>query len=251
MGSNLVKLIFRNKLGPQLLVADQNVQTAREKLSGSDQDLLRPVEEVIQESNVLFLTVKPYNIKEVCQLIKKSDHLKTVVSVAAGVPTEKIESWLGYRHHVVRMMPNIPISQNQGSIVWYSQDPRLQNNLNRICEGPEFLWVKEEELMDVATVMFGCTPAYIARVFGVYLDMAIDMGFSESEARKLLSGTFSGTSELLKKSNSQSIINQVASRGGATERGLQVLTINHFDRILRESLRESYLRIQDITHKLD
>ena len=252
MGMHLTKLIFRNKLGPQLLVADQNRHAAHEKLDGLDRKILKPVEEVIQESNILFLTVKPQNVKEVCQLIRQSDqsHLKTVVSVAAGVPTERIESWLDYRHHVVRMMPNIPISENQGSIVWYSQDPRVQNVLNGICEGPEFLWVGEEGLMDVATVMFGCTPAYIARVFGVYLDMAVDMGFTEKQAQKLLSGTFSGTSEFLKKYDSQDIVNQVVSRGGATEKGLQVLSHNHFDRILRESLRESYLRVQEITHRL-
>ena len=252
MGMHLTKLIFRNKLGPQLLVADQNIQAARKRLIYLNQDLFRPVEEVIQESNILFLTVKPGNIKEVCQLIQKSDqnHLKTVVSVAAGVPTERIESWLDYRHHVVRMMPNIPISENQGSIVWYSQDPRVQNVLNRICEGPEFLWVGEEGLIDVATVMFGCTPAYIARVFGVYLDMAVDMGFTEKQAQKLLAGTFTGTSEFLKKYQPEDIIHQVVSRGGATEKGLQVLTHNHFDNVLRESLRESYLRIQEITHRL-
>ena len=254
MGTHLAQLIYRNKLGPHLLVADKNIYEARTKLI--DPEILRPIDQVVRDCDILFLTVKPNNVKEVCFQIRNCEQKKTIVSVAAGVPIERIQSWLGSDHNVVRMMPNIPISINQGSIVWYSENYNQENRskqnvLNEICQGPASLWVKQEELMDVATVMFGCTPAYIARVFGVYIDMAVELGFSKEEAQKLLVGTFTGTSDLCGKYSAENIIDQVASKGGATEKGLEVLTLNHFDQILREAIRESYLRIQDITHKLD
>lgn len=252
MGTHLIKLIFRNKLGPYVLASDQNLHMAKENLSRLDKNILRPINTVVEECDILFLTVKPNNVKEVCYLIKKNDRnkVKIVVSAAAGVSINHLNTWLDDRHYTVRMMPNIPISINQGSIVWYS-DCCPSHVLNRIWEGPEILRVTDEKLMDVATILFGCTPAYVAKVFQIYEDMAEEMGFSPLLAKKLLSSTFRGSSDLLSNIETSKIIQQVASRGGATEKGLEMLTKGGFDDILKQSLKESYERIQDIRKNLD
>ena len=97
-------------------------------------------------------------------------------------------------------MPNIPISEGDGSIVWYSNKDsyRVEKQLlNEITDGPTNIWVKNENLVDAGTVVSGCGPAYVSKLFECYVEIGIEMGFSEDQIRKLLKGVFSGTSKLL------------------------------------------------------
>ena len=66
LGSHLSKLICRNQLGHFLTISDKN----SDNLNNND-IWIGNNEETIQMSDVLFLTVKPYNIKSVCEDIDK------------------------------------------------------------------------------------------------------------------------------------------------------------------------------------
>ena len=250
IGSHLAKLIYRNKLGHHISIADKNMWKARAQIIESG-----TTEEVIQSSSILFLTVKPNNIKEVCLTIQNLNiSNKTIVSTAAGVPISKIKEWSnGHsgQHRVVRMMPNIPISNGCGSIIWYTKDNVNRKVLDRLCDGPTSLWVNDEAMIDSATAIFGCLPAYIAKYYEIYLKQALMMGFPAHEAKKMLTSTFLGTSYLLDKLSGDEIITQVASKGGATEKALEVLTDDGFDTVIQKAINESLDRIKNITKNLD
>ncbi len=266
LGTHLTKLICRNNLQSFLTVSDRNVEKLIKvnDLNNTDGVSLAYNMDNILASDIIFLTVKPDNIKSVCNDIKHTMKIswnhswtpkKTIVSAAAGVPAFKIRRWLGGDYNIVRFMPNIPISVGSGSIVWYSEDIHTHDEIRRvlddISEGPTSLWVNDEELIDAATIIFGSSPAYIAYFYKIYVEMGIEMGFTEDECCTMLSQVFAGTSELLNNFDSDSIIDQVASKGGATEKGLEMLDDNLFSDIIRNSLFSSLEQIKKITKKLD
>jgi pyrroline-5-carboxylate reductase len=84
--------------------------------------------------------------------------------------------------------------------------------------------VDNEKLIDAATAISGSGPAYVFYFMQSMIQAAIDLGFNESEAELLVNQTFSGSVAI---QNSYSLSNQewiakVASKGGTTERALQV-----------------------------
>jgi len=223
---------------------------------------------VIDTSDIIFLTVKPNDIKKVCEEIKQNNKWndqKTIISTAAGVSSSKINEWLGNNqiYSVIRCMPNIPISSNSGSIIWYHPNVedsvertikfiRTRDMLESVFKGPEMIWLYgNEELLDVATVMFGCSPAYIANFFDIYLRIGQELGFTHKQTHKLLLNSFSGTINLLKNYKGSEIINEVASKGGATEKALEILKDNDFDKIIELSIQESLARVRKISKTLD
>lgn len=254
LGTHLSKLICRNQWGHYLTMSDKN----SDNLNNND-IWIGDNEETIQMSDVLFLTVKPYNIKSVCEEIDKysnnwtGQNKKTIVSAAAGVPIKKIREWVGEDYNIVRCMPNIPISNGNGAILWYTDDIIHEEKpiLDLVTTGPSSVWVNNEDLLDAATVSFGCAPAYIAKFFQTYVNIGEEMGFNKEETEMLLRDTFNGTLELLDDFDSDSIIEQVASKGGATERGLEKLDSDGFTEMIRESSFSSLRRIKNITKSLD
>jgi pyrroline-5-carboxylate reductase len=261
LGKRFVGLFCRNNLGNFLTVSDinqNNIDMISEQydIEGTSNKYN------IRNADILFLTVKPNEIKNVCNDINyyQDNHIgrkKIIVSAAAGVPTEKISEWLKDDHHVVRCMPNIPISEGDGSIAWYVKNKDTNKDyenhikeLETIAYGPNNVWVNKEELIDVSTAVSGCLPAYISKLFEVYRDIGTELGLSESEIDKMLKGAFSGTSKLLSSSDPEIIMREVASKGGATEKGLEMLDNDGFNDIIKRSVMESIDRINNIKNDI-
>lgn len=268
LGKHLIELFTRNRCQNFLTVSDTN-SSVNNHYDIDSIDIVNNIKN-IETSEYIFITVKPDQVKSVCQDIKEThvdevyinNHThrlrtrKTIISAAAGVPISKIRCWLGdssENYNIVRMMPNIPISLGSGSIVWYSDNIRSEDKtmLDKMTKGPTSVWVNQEEKIDAATVMYGCNPAYISKFFSVYLEMGEELGFDEIENKELLLETFKGTLELLEDNNPETIIKEVASKGGATEQGLQKLENSGFESSIRDVANVSLKRIRKITETLD
>lgn len=262
LGNHLSKLICSNMKINTLTISDINPYSASELGKELQKDFNRVWVENntnnINTSDILFLTVKPNQIKSVCEQINmySDGDMKTIVSAAAGVPAFKIRNWLRGDHNILRFMPNIPISVGSGSIVWYihetfEDERKVKEMLSNITLGPESLWISDERLIDMATVAFGCTPAYVAMFYNVYLAIAMELGFSKSDSEKLMKGVFLGSSKLLIESDGHRIIEQVASKGGATEKALEELKQSGIENMIQDSVFSSLKRIENITKSID
>lgn len=256
LGKHLAGLLCRNRTQLFLSVSDKSVtrtQAIADEYEIEDTDNATN----IQTSDIIFLTTKPNHIQDVCKEIADVTNEiylnpKLIVTTAAGVPIDKVIEWTDNYHRVVRCMPNIAISEGKGSIVWHSGTSESHDRkfLEEITSGPEGFWVPDESLLDPATVISGCSPAYIAKFFDTYVKIGQEMGFGPNEARTLLLNSFEGTLELLREMETDEILDQVASKGGATEKGLEQLDGDGFATIVRESAFSSLNRIEKIRRSL-
>lgn len=81
-----------------------------------------------------------------------------------------------------------------------------------------------DELIDEATAVMGCSPAYVALFAEALAERGAAVGLDPGLAIELVIDTFAGTAELLRVRDPAEVRAAVASPGGSTEAGLEALT---------------------------
>ena len=180
-------------------------------------------------ADVILLSVKPQQLRtvcnELCQLLEK----QLVISIAAGVRTKDISRWLNGYAAIVRVMPNTPAQIQAGVSALYApsgatkiQCDQAQTILNAVGMT---LWLDDEMQMDAVTAISGSGPAYVFYMIEALEEAALRLGLSEDQSHILAVQTFAGASLLAKQStdNIQTLRAQVTSKGGTTEQGILAL----------------------------
>ena len=73
------------------------------------------IEEIVTKSDIIFVCVEPKNFAEVMpEIAKHFEADKVLVSIAAGITIDALESYLGSDAKVIRTMPNTPIMHGLG-----------------------------------------------------------------------------------------------------------------------------------------
>jgi len=220
----LSKLFLRNGLN-NFNISDID-KTRSQNISNSEN---------IEDSDILFLCVKPKDVENVLPLFTNFDN-KIIVSMAAGISIADLEK---YSNSCVRMMTNLPIQYGKGVITYYSKC-EIHPYIKTICKGPKLLKCKDEKLLDVSTIYNGSMPAFISYFAQEYIQFAISRGFTPYEAKQSYISTLEGTVEMMKHYPLDEIISRVSSPKGVTQKGLDFLDNSEIRDILRESMEVSY-----------
>jgi pyrroline-5-carboxylate reductase len=112
----------------------------------------------------------------------------------------------------------------------------IQNLINTTGKS---VYVENEKLIDAATAISGSGPAYVFYFMQSMIKAAVDLGFNESEADLLVNQTFMGSVAI---QNSYSISNEewiakVSSKGGTTERALQVFGKGNLEQTIVDAVK--------------
>lgn len=250
LGSSLAKLLKRNlEFGNVLTLSDK-----RTNLKIFEEFPQIENTHAIENSDILFLCVKPNEIFDILKDIKSSKqhhlfkhHSKMIVSCAAGVSISEIEKEIGTDYTIVRCMTNIPISTGQGCITYCSNKKIISKNFFPLIKGPLIQEVKNEKLIDLSTVLTGCMPAFTAFLAEEFINFGIINGLSYSESRNMYIATIQGTMELLKKETTGEIIKEVSSPNGVTAKGIEYLKQSDILSILSLTLNRSLDSISNLT----
>jgi pyrroline-5-carboxylate reductase len=220
--------------------------------------------EEVSSCDTIILCVKPNKIEHVCKELSRykiDDQL--VVSIAAGVPDKSIRKWINPNQpeniSLVRCMLNLPIEVKSGVVDFYSSkflSPKNINNLHSLFSNNSIGWLTNESHINTSTVISGCIPAYFAYDYIKHNDLTHcsemitkiilagrKMGFTDEMTISRACVSLRGTSLLLKEMTPTEIINKVATKGGATEAGIEHLQSGGN---LNDALLNSYQRILKI-----
>lgn len=204
--------------------------------------------EAVRGAEIVILAVKPWMIVDVAREIASDIAAGTiVVSVAAGVPSEKIEAVMpGAR--VVRAMPNTPSHIGRGVTGvagGSSSNIDAIESVRRLFETVGDVVVVDEAQIDDVTAVSGSGPAYLFLYVEEMTAAAIRRGFTPAQARVLVNGTVAGAAELLVRSTEEpsELRRGVTSPKGTTEQAIHVLQDANlgelFDRALAANVRRS------------
>lgn len=123
--------------------------------------------EAVKGANIVILAVKPQVIRKVVTDLAPSLQQPglLIISVAGGIETTALMSWIGTPQPIVRIMPNTPALIGQGAVGLFATDAVTddQKQLTESVLGSVskiLTWVDKEPLIDSVTGVSGSGPAY-------------------------------------------------------------------------------------------
>jgi pyrroline-5-carboxylate reductase len=179
--------------------------------------------EAADGARVLLLAVKPQDIDVLLSALAPSvdpaRHL--VVSVAAGVPTSRIEALLPAGTPVVRVMPNTPALVDEGMSVLspgaHAEEAHLDEAEALLAAVGRVRRVPESQ-QDAVTALSGSGPAYFFYLVEAMIDAGILLGLPRTLAADLIVQTALGAAVMLRDSGEHPVQlrEAVTSPGGTT-----------------------------------
>ena len=179
------------------------------------------------QADVIVLAVKPQMLKEVILGLASSlDHKPLIISLAAGITTTSICSWLGSDHAIVRCMPNTPSQVRVGASGLFANQhvsEAQKSSANAILNAVGIVqWVGDEALINPVTAVSGSGPAYFFLMMEAMIDAGVELGLSRESARELTLQTALGAAILAKQSDVDvaELRRRVTSPKGTTEQAI-------------------------------
>ncbi len=192
--------------------------------------------EVMRRSEVVVLAVKPQDLDTVLAGVMETAPGKLVVSIAAGKRLAFFESRLPVSRWV-RVMPNLPCQVGQGMSVLCGGATATAADLQivrRMFESCGRVVVQDEALFDIVTALSGSGPAFFAYVLNALAAAAAERGMAADVALELALQTMLGTAAVMleKGTDPAGFMASVASRGGTTAAGLDILNASDVRTVL-------------------
>ncbi len=225
MGGALIKGLLESGVRPSEIVVHDAVEARLLELAGGIESA-RDNRGIAEAARVIFLAVKPQDMGSVLEELEPAvgeEHL--IVSVAAGVTIEQIESGLGGRPGVIRVMPNTPCLVGEGAMAVSEGKSVSEADLELVTgwlKGLGVVRVVPEKLLDAVTGLSGSGPAYVCLLIEALADGGVLAGLPRDLAGVLAVQTVLGTAEMVRGSGEHPAVlrEKVTSPGGTTAAGL-------------------------------
>lgn len=195
----------------------------------------------------VLIAVKPDQVADVCGALT-SHTPRRVLSIAAGITTSALASWLPPATRVVRAMPNTPalvgagmaaVCVGTGDAGAHDGDTHRSADLDwasEIMVSVGEVVVVEEDRMDAVTGLSGSGPAYVFAMAEALVAAGVAAGLEPGTADALTRQTILGAARLLCESGEDPAVlrTNVTSPGGTTAAGLAVLAAGGFDALIAD-----------------
>lgn len=187
------------------------------------------IEEALDETDHpgVVVAVKPADVEAVCVALARQSPGR-VLSIAAGVPLVRLESWLGETTPVLRAMPNTPSLVGAGAAA-LSVGSRAGSNdvgwARAVLESVGTVVELPERALDAVTGLSGSGPAYVFMVAEALIDAGVLVGLDRNVAKALVVQTILGSARLLADTGEEpaDLRAKVTSPGGTTAAGLRAM----------------------------
>lgn len=207
---------------------------------------------VVQDSDVILLSVKPQILADVIKEIKDvCTQDKLIISIVAGKTQAWIAEAFGTSHKVVRCMPNTPALVGEGCTgICFSDSVtedekefalKMFNCVGKAIEVPE-------KLMDVVVGVSGSAPAYVFMFVEAMADGAVAMGMPRAQAYEFAAQAVLGSAKLMLETGKHpgELKDMVCSPGGTTIEAVRVLE----EKGLRSAVMDAVIRCTERSKEL-
>lgn len=253
MGGALAAAATKNSAAKILLydVIEEKASAVANELGAELSDF----ETICKNCDYIFVGVKPQVIGNV--LADMAEYLKSrtdryvIISMAAGVSTEKICQMLGISAPIIRIMPNLPVAVGEGMVL-YSNNPLVKDSESeKLVSLMKFsgIWDKiEEDFIDAASALSGCGPAFVFMFINSLSVGGEKCGLKREQALKFAVQTVIGAGKMLNNSSADPLAlqNAVCSPGGSTIEGVKSLQNDNFENMIVNAVEASFKRTKEL-----
>lgn len=192
-------------------------------------------EEIAASCDRIFLAVKPHMMGDLLAPLQAvlQQRKPLLITMAAGLTVARIEELSGGKLPVIRIMPNTPVAVGKGmtqycrnelvdeaTIASFREDLRFSGQLDEL----------EERLIDAASALSGCGPAYMYLFIEALADGAVACGIPRAKALEYAAATMVGAGEMVLATGMHpgALKDAVCSPGGSTIAGVRALEQHGF-----------------------
>ncbi|ASF11330.1 pyrroline-5-carboxylate reductase [Nocardia brasiliensis NBRC 14402] len=206
-------LLESGRLAKDLVVVEPVTERAAQIAEQFSVRVTDSVADAAVGADLLVVAVKPADVDAVMTALGKAalsdnasvgnDRDQILVSLAAGVPTARLEAKLPAGFPVVRVMPNTPMLVGQGMSVIapgrYARAQQLELVTDVLGAVGKVVTVAEAQ-MDAVTAVSGSGPAYFFLIVEAMVDAGVGLGLTREVATELVVQTMIGSAALLQES---------------------------------------------------
>ena len=197
--------------------------------------------EVAAECDLIFLAVKPQMMEALLAPLKFS---------LDGLSIARIQEMAGEDFPVIRIMPNTPASVGEGMIQYCSSNVTAEEEeaFQKIMAPAGRLDAVPENLIDAASCVSGCGPAWVYQFIEALADGGVACGLPRAKAQEYAAQMVLGSAKLVLESGQHpgALKDAVCSPGGSTIQGVRVLE----EHGLRGAVMDAVLAAYDKTKEM-
>ena len=205
--------------------------------------------ELIQKTDTVLLAVKPQDFvlfaEENRSFFKKG---QGVISILAGMTTEKIAKALGKNVVIVRAMPNLGAKVGQSMTVLCGKNKKALSFAEALFSGCGEVVTLPEKSLDLVTAVSGSGPAYFFHLMELLTDFGMNHGLPCAVAETLAVQTGLGAALVAKDSkvSCAKLREMVTSKKGTTDAALRTLKRKQFGKIFGQALTAAMNRSREL-----
>lgn len=174
-----------------------------------------------------------------------------LISILAGVELSALRRRFPTPHTIVRAMPNTPVAIGQGVVALASDtvDDGARARAEALMAPLGLVEWSDEGLFDIVTALAGSGPAFLFRFIDALAEAAADAGLPADQAARMALATVTGSAALASAGDEspRALADRVASPGGSTRRGLDILDEPEgLVPLLRDTLTAAILRNREM-----
>jgi pyrroline-5-carboxylate reductase len=199
---------------------------------------------VADSSDLVVLAVKPNVLDEVAPDLVQAG--TPVLSILAGTTIKDLHEALP-GIDLIRVMPNLGAQLRQAVLcVVYGEKlgPRERERVGGLLSLLGDVIELDEELIDAATAIMGCSPGYLALMAEVLVEAGVREGLTQDQALRMVARSMSATGGLLDLHDPGALKRAVASPGGMTEAGLNALEERKIQETLNAAIDASLEKVR-------
>ena len=214
--------------------------------------LSKSIDSQIENCDIIILSVKPQDFKNMAVDLKKYLNGKQVIlSIMAGISISGISETLN-QVKIVRSMPNTPAKLGVGITGYFAQN--LNTNelhiIKKLLESTgSAVELDKESLLNAVTALSGSGPAYFYYFLKSMVQAGEELGLSHDLAQNLACETMNGSYQLIKdsKMSFDELIKAVTSKGGTTEAALGVFEGHNISEGIKKGVLRAEARAKELS----
>lgn len=190
---------------------------------------------IAEVCDYIFMAVKPNIVKaaadEIAEILNAREDY-AIISMAAGVSLASLDAAFP-TSPVIRIMPNTPVGVGRGMTLYCKNEKvsdALSDGFVRIMAKSGEIDEIPERLIDAASAVSGCGPAFVYMFIEALADGGVECGLPRDKALAYAAETLIGAAETLKASGRHpgELKDAVCSPGGSTIAGVHALESGAF-----------------------
>ncbi len=252
MGSALARAAAKSGYSPLLCDANADAAGALAEQTGGK---ICTNNEIAARCDYIFLAVKPQAMSNVLGSISETLAARggnaVLVSMAAGLDIATLRKYAN--NHVcpiIRIMPNTPASIGEGVILHCCDNATAKQTKDfcNIMSKAGTLDSIPERLIDAASALSGCGPAFVFEFIEALADGAVSCGLSRDKALSYAVNTVIGSARLVAQSGEHpyALRDRVCSPAGSTIEGVKALADGGMHSAVMQAVVAAYKRTLEL-----